>query len=198
MPRTVCTNSGLAGLLLDLAAQPVDLHVDGAFRDCAAIAGERQPRHGLSRRRRQDAQHLALAVGQPDDFLAFAQFTARQMIDERPEADGFHRRRGSRLRTLEDIGDAQRKLSWFKWFRQIIVGAHLEALDAALGGVARGQHQDRHARRAAQRFGEVEAVLARHHHVENKQIEAQPVELGARVGGGLGGGDAIALARQKA
>ncbi len=48
------------------------------------------------------------------------------------------------------------------------------------------------------RAGEIEAVLARHHHVENEQIEAQAGELGARVGRGLGGGDAIAFAEQEA
>ena len=34
---------------------------------------------------------------------------------------------------------------------------------------------------AADRLGEIEAGFARHHHVEDQQIEAQAVELGARV-----------------
>ena len=37
----------------------------------------------------------------------------------------------------------------------------------------------------AQLAGEIEAGLARHHDVEDQQIEAQSCELGARVGGGL-------------
>ena len=64
--------------------------------------------------------------------------------------------------------------------------------------VARGQHEDRHARGGAQVARELEAGLARHHHVEDQQIEAQPFELGARIGGGLRGGDAIALGEQEA
>ena len=63
---------------------------------------------------------------------------------------------------------------------------------------ARGEHQDRHVGGAADRLGEIEAGLARHHHVENEQIETQTVELGARVGRGLGRGHAVALAGQEA
>ena len=70
MPRTVWTNSGLAGIALDLAAQPVHLHVDGALVRAAAVAGERHARHGLARHRRQHAQHVALAVGEVHDLLA--------------------------------------------------------------------------------------------------------------------------------
>ena len=39
----------------------------------------------------------------------------------------------------------------------------------------------------ADRLREIEAGLARHHHVEDQEIEAQAAELGARLRGALGG-----------
>ena len=62
----------------------------------------------------------------------------------------------------------------------------------------RGQHQDRHRGGLAQRLGELEAGLARHHHVEYEQVERQAFELGARVHGVVRRGDAIALGKQEA
>src|ERR1700748_2616894 len=84
-------------IALDLAAQPVDLHVDGALVD-AAIAGQRPARHGLAGGDRQDPQHLALAVGEMDDVLALAQLAAAEMIDIRPERDLLDRLGGRRRR----------------------------------------------------------------------------------------------------
>ena len=46
--------------------------------------------------------------------------------------------------------------------------------------VARRQHQDRHRRVGANGAREIEAIFARHHDVENKQIEMKAFELGAR------------------
>src|SRR5438874_2706594 len=71
---------GIGRIALDLAAQPVDLHVDGALVH-AAVAGQCAARHGLARRHAEDAQHLALAVGEMDDLLALAQFAAAEVID---------------------------------------------------------------------------------------------------------------------
>src|SRR4029079_14283201 len=95
------------------------------------------------------------------------------MINEWPEAYGFHRLRRCRLRTLEDVSDAKRQLARLKGFRQIIVGADLEALDASFSSIAGGQHQDWHIGIAADRLGQIEAGFSRHHHVENEQIETQ-------------------------
>ena len=86
----------IGGIALDLAAQAVDLHVDRALADRAAVAGERHARHGLARRRGEHAQHLALAVGQADRSSPLAQFAAPDVKHEGPEADGFGRRRRRR------------------------------------------------------------------------------------------------------
>src|SRR5437868_5636598 len=79
------------GIALDLAPQPVDLHVDRALVD-GAVAGELAARHGLAARGGEDAQHVALAVGEMDGFLAAAQFAAVEVIDEGAERDEFHPR----------------------------------------------------------------------------------------------------------
>ncbi len=72
MPRTVCTNSGLAGLVSILRRRRLTWHVDGALTHAAAIAGERHARHRLARRCGENAQHFAFAVGQANDVLALA------------------------------------------------------------------------------------------------------------------------------
>src|SRR5882724_5817156 len=69
----------IGGIALDLAPQAVDLHVDGALVD-GAVAGQGAARHGLAGRDREDAQHLALAVGQVNDLVALAQFAAAEVI----------------------------------------------------------------------------------------------------------------------
>src|SRR3984957_2545110 len=48
----------IGGIAFDLAPQPVDLHVHRAFVD-GTVAGKRAARHGLARRHRENAQHVA-------------------------------------------------------------------------------------------------------------------------------------------
>ena len=45
--------------------------------------------------------------------------------------------------------------------------------------------------------GQLEAVLARHHHVEDQQVEVESFELGPGIGRAVGSGDAIAFSHQK-
>src|SRR5579872_7412303 len=74
-------------IALDLAPQPIDLHIDRALADRAPIAGEREPRHCLARARGQYPYHLALAVGEAHRLLAAAQLAAGEMKHELPEPD---------------------------------------------------------------------------------------------------------------
>src|SRR5258708_19566399 len=53
----------------------VDLHVHRALVD-GALAGQRTARHGVARRRGENAQHLAFAVGEMNGLLALTQFAA--------------------------------------------------------------------------------------------------------------------------
>ena len=100
----------------------------------------------------------------------------------------------ARRRILATRSDSSRGSNGFD---EIIVGADFEAHDPVLLLVARGQHQDRHRRVGADGAREIEAVFARHHDVEDQEIEIQAFELGARLARALGGGDAIAFADKK-
>src|ERR1700730_6814591 len=68
----------VGGIALDLAPQTVDLNVDRALADGAAIAGERESRHRLARACRQHPHHFALAIGETYVLLAAAQLAARK------------------------------------------------------------------------------------------------------------------------
>ena len=48
---------------------------------------------------------------------------------------------------------------------------------------ARGEHQDRQVGLRAQIRSEIEAVFARHHHVEDQAVEVDALDQGARLGG---------------
>src|SRR5262249_7237476 len=73
-------------IVLDLAAQAVDLHVDGALAGRAVVAGERLPRHRLAGGGGEQAQHVALAIRQPHDLLAALELPAPEMEAELAEA----------------------------------------------------------------------------------------------------------------
>ncbi len=133
-----------------------------------------------------------------DHLLAAPQLAASQMKHEIAEAHRLDRRHRRHDGAAQDAGDAQRELARLERLRHIVVRAQLEAGDAAVGLGFRGQHQDRHRRSLAQRFRELEAGLARHHHVEYEQIEREASKLGARIRRIVGRGDAIALAVQEA
>ena len=154
MPRTVCTIERIGRVALDLAAQPVDLHVDGALADRAADC---RPAPCAARSRPASpakiAQHLALAVGEVDRSRSpLLQFAAREWKTKGPkrtDSTGGAAAGCARLRMLAMRSDSSRGSNGFD---EIVVGADLQPLDAALGLGARGQHQDRHARVGAQRL----------------------------------------------
>jgi hypothetical protein len=80
---------------------------------------------------------------------------------------------------------------------QIVVGARFEPLDAVVGFAFRRQQQDRCLAGFAQRPGQADPVLARHHHVEHDQIEIEPFEHAARMGGVARRGDQEPVPLQK-
>ena len=116
----------------------------GYQAQCCPLAGQRQSRHRVARGDRENAQHLALAIGEMHDFLAVAQLAALEMKHVGPERHGlqrFHPRRGG---ALEDIADPQDQLTRLERLGDIIVGADLQAFDPAFRLGACGQHDDRH------------------------------------------------------
>jgi hypothetical protein len=63
---------------------------------------------------------------------------------------------------------------------------------------ARGEHEDWNRRGLLQRFGEFEAALSRHHHIDDQEVEGDAGELAARVGGGGGRRNSKAMRAQEA
>src|SRR6185312_2570926 len=186
------------GVALDLAAQSCHLHIDGA--DIAAelrLLGERLARDRLARPARQRHEQRRLRRRQMHGFDAAIELAARQV--EPAGAEAQFRRRDYRLRyALEDVADAQHQFTRLEGLRQIVVGAVLEAVDAVLGLGHGGEQQDRQAALAPEAARELEAVLARHHHVEHQEIEGNAGEPRPRLGGVAGGGDAEPLIDQVA
>ena len=99
---------------------------------------------------------------------------------------------------LQDVVDAQQQFARLERLGQIVVGAGFQAGDAAFALGARRQHQDRHVHRLAQALDQRHAVLARHHHVDDEQIEGEAGEPLARFGGVAGDGDAEAVVAEVA
>ena len=111
MPRTVCTSSGLAGSCSIFRRRRLTCTSTARSPVPPRIAGEREPRHGLARRRRQEPEHVALAVGQMDDLVAALELAARDVEDEIAEAHDFDRRGAAgrvRLRMLAIRNDSSR------------------------------------------------------------------------------------------
>src|SRR5260221_14121935 len=122
--------------MLDVGAQAVGLHVDGALAGRAVVAGERLPRHGLAGGGGEQAQHVALAIRQPHDLLAALELPAREMEPELAEAHRFHRRSRGRTGAAQNAGDAQRKLSRLARLAHVVVGAAAPTPYSALRFVA--------------------------------------------------------------
>ena len=131
MPRTACRNSGLAGSRSILRRRRLI---------CTSTARSLTVPPPVERARGtvspgcdgEDAQHLALAVGQMNDLVALAQFAALEMIDVGPERDLLQRLHRRRRGALEDIADPQHQFARLERLGDIIVGADLQALDPAL------------------------------------------------------------------
>ena len=112
--------------MLDLAAQPVHLDVHGPFVG-AAGAPQGVARDGRAGGGGEHLQHLALAVGEPDELLALPQFAALDREDEGAEPDGGGvRTRLARRRAAQDRGDAQQQFARLVGLGEVVVGPDLE------------------------------------------------------------------------
>ena len=133
-----------------------------------------------------DPQDVALAVGDADDLGAALQLAALHVEGERAEAYRLDARGAGCERALQDVGDAQQQLARLEGLGEVVVGADFQSADAVRHLGARGEHEDRNRRGLLQRLGEFEAAFARHHHVDDQQVEGDARELAARLGGGGG------------
>ncbi len=98
----------------------------------------------------------------------------------------------------QDVVEPQHQLARLERLRHVIVDAGFQTLDALLGFRERRQHADGDVARRLEVAREVEPAFARHHHVEQDEIEIQSAHRGAS-GCGVGGRrDAKALLGEKA
>src|SRR5262249_173893 len=77
---------------------------------------------------------------------------------------------GSCPAAAQDRAQSCQKLARLEWFRQIIVGPHLEPDDTVHGVAAGGQHQDRAVGPIADLPADIEPVAIRQHQVEDDDV----------------------------
>ena len=193
IPRTVCSQTGLDGSrsILRRSRLICTSMVRSPTSDVAA--DQFVARDGLAGALGEDRQDLLLAVGELQRLAALLQLAPRDLERVGPEHDLLDLRRRLRAAAPQDVVDPQDQFARIERLRQIVVGAGLQPGDAAVRLRQRRQHQDRHLLFGAQRLGQLDAVLARHHHVEHQQVEVEAFQLAARLGGVAGDRDAEAV-----
>ena len=97
----------------------------------------------------------------------------------------------------QDRVDPQEEFLGLEGLGEVVVGPGLEPRDAVGGVALGGEKQDRRRAIGAQAAAEADAVLAGHHHVEHDQVELEPRQDPAGMGGVARGGDQKAVAREK-
>src|SRR5215813_8190275 len=115
-------------VLLDLAAQPRHLHVDGA--DIAAelrLLGKRLARDGGAGALDENAEQRRLGGGEMHQLGAAGELAAVEIEAEGAEADVAHDLACRRRHALQDVADAQHQLARLERLGEIVVGAALEA-----------------------------------------------------------------------
>ena len=80
----------------------------------------------------------------------------------------------------QDVLQPQQQLARLEGLGDIVVDAGLQALDAVLGLGPGGQHADRNVGDRLEVAGKLEAALARHHDVEDDDVEGQAAHGRAR------------------
>src|SRR5690606_21620233 len=95
------------------------------------------------------------------------------------------------------VVDAQDELTRVERFWQVVVGSGFETCDAVVGLGQRGQHEDRNVALGAQRFRQLHAAFAGHHHVEHEEVEIQARQLAARLRGRARDGNAKTVLGQE-
>ena len=131
-------------------------------------------RDGLAGALGEDRQDLLLAVGQLQRARRPSSVRARVELEGvGAEHDLLDLRRRLRAAAPQDVVDAQDQLARVERLRQIIVGAGLQAVDAAVRSPTAPSASGSAPACRAQALGEVDPVLARHHHVEDEQVEVE-------------------------
>jgi hypothetical protein len=141
-------------------------------------------------------EQLELARRELHALLAAARLVEAEIDLEIADAVGVGRRggRGARGGAAQHGAHARQELGNAERLGHVVVGAELEPQDLVGLLVARGQHDDRCRRPSrAQLAADVEAVLARQHHVEDDEIRLEAGGLLQSLVAVGGGGDLVSL-----
>ena len=105
----------------------------------------------------------------------------------------------ARMRPAEQRAQPGEQLLQRERLGEVVVGAGVEPLHPVADRVAGGEHQDRQVvARGAQRAGGLDAVEARHHHVDHEGVRGLPGDAGQRLGTVAGQRDGVAVELQGA
>src|SRR5262249_47797243 len=126
---------------LDLAAQTVDLHVDGALTAGGIVTGELVAGDRRTRPLRKQAQQIALALAEFDWLVLALELAACDVERVITHLDLVPRTRWTPS-ALEDVLQPQQQLARFEGLDHVVVGAGLQTLDAMLRLGLRGQQAD--------------------------------------------------------
>ena len=129
--------------------------------------------------RHQELEQLVLGAGQLDEAVAHAH--AVPVAVEAELLVGHARRVAVQAAAPQEGAQPRLELAHVERLHEVVVGAGVEAVDAVGHGVARGQHQHRHAvARAAQAPAHLEAVDVRQPDVEHHRVRLAARDLGQR------------------
>ena len=122
----------------DLAAQPVDLDVDGPLSDLRFAGHQLMAGDCLAGTSGENRKDFLFAIGEAQCFAAALQFAFGDL--ERVGAENDLLDLGHRLRSAaaQDIADPEDQLARIERLEQVVVGPRLEAGDAAVGLLKRG------------------------------------------------------------
>ena len=131
----------------------------------------------------ENAQQVPLAGGELDRLAAAAKLSPLH-IEGAIAEPRLVRPDGSGHRAFQHIPHAQQQFARLERFRQIVVASRRQPFDPVGCIGERRQHEDRQvALHLPERAGEIEAVLAGHHHIEDEDIECKTAHLLARLAG---------------
>jgi len=160
------------------AAQVADVDGQGVGGGAEVVAPDaledRPALEHLARVAQEQLEQEELGLGQVDRPVAAADVARHGVEHEVGEAELLV----GRLDPSQQRAQPRLQLAQRERLDQVVVGARVEAGDAVVDGVARGQHQDRGAIAAAAHApADLEAVDAGHRHVEHDGVDGARCEL---------------------
>jgi hypothetical protein len=188
----------MARVVLDLAAQPVDVDVDRARLAGVVVAPhvfqQLVTGEDLARVTHEERQELE-GLGFDRQRFAVAQqpMTGDVRLDAAQVDRGRRRARDRHLGPAEEGPDAGRELTQREWLGHVVVGTELQPHDLVKLRVLGRQHDDRDTGFGADDAGDLHAGQLRQHDVEEHQIGSLSAEPGERLATIRGGDDPIAV-----